>query len=246
MLDGKRVLITGANGGIGSSISEILLKNNAKLILLYHKNRNNIDKLIENFPDHKLEVFQLDLLDDTKLNNTMESILSSGHIDCLIHGVTFPISYKSILEKKWEHFQKNIELQTKSLFQLIDILVPVMKNQKHGKIINILSSSVIGTPPSGASDYVVGKYSLLGISKALAVELGKFNITVNCISPSMTNTSLIENLPSKLKEISISQTPLGRLGEPRDIASLTLFLCSDMSDFISGENFLVTGGQIMH
>ena len=74
MLDGKRVLITGANGGIGSSISEILLKNNAKLILLYHKNRNNIDKLIENFPDHKLEVFQLDLLDDTKLNYKRKNI----------------------------------------------------------------------------------------------------------------------------------------------------------------------------
>jgi 3-oxoacyl-[acyl-carrier protein] reductase len=248
MLNGKRILITGANGGIGNSICEIFLKNNAKLVLLYNNNRDNIDQLLKNYGDQKsnIDIFQVDLLNNLQLQNTAASIISTGNIDGIIHCVTLPIVYKNFLQKTWEDYQMNIELQTKSFLELVHYLIPSMKKQKHGKIVNILSSTVVGKPISGASDYIVAKYSLLGLSKALAIELGSFNINVNCISPSMTNTPLIENFPSKLKEITISQTPLGRIGEKDDVASLALFLCSNHSNFITGENILMTGGQIMY
>jgi 3-oxoacyl-[acyl-carrier protein] reductase len=121
-----------------------------------------------------------------------------------------------------------------------------MKERKRGKIISILTSYTVGRPPNNISPYLVGKYSLLGLSKSLAVELGPYGITINCISPSMTNTPLIEKLPSKLKEITASQIPLGKLAEPKNVASVALFLCSDHADYISGENILVTGAQTMH
>lgn len=248
MLKGKRIVITGANGGIGNSICETFLKNDAKLVLLYNNNRNNIDQLLKNYENYKsnIEIFQVDLLNNSQLQNTAESIISNSNIDGIVHCVTLPIVYKNFLQKTWKDYQMNIELQTKSFLELIHYLIPSMKKQKQGKIVNILSSVVVGKPASGVSDYIVGKYSLLGLSKALATELGSFNINVNCISPSMTNTSLIENFPSKLKEIMISQTPLGRIGEKDDVASLALFLCSNYSNYITGENILITGGQTMY
>jgi len=248
MLDGKRILLTGANGGLGSSICETFLKNNASLVLLYHKKRENIDQILKKYEkqDSKIEVYQVDLLNDTEFQKIINIILSNGDIDAIIHSVTLPLQNKNILQNDWSNYQSHIELQTKSLLNIVHGLVPSMKKRKQGKIINILTSIVVGRPPTGISDYIVGKYSLLGLSKSLAVELGPFNITVNCISPSMIDTPLTEKLPRKFKEIHISQTPLGRLGEPQDVASLALFLCSSYSDFVSGENFLITGAGTMH
>jgi 3-oxoacyl-[acyl-carrier protein] reductase len=93
------------------------------------------------------------------------------------------------------------------------------------------------------SSYVTAKHSSLGLSKSLAVELGPFGINVNCVSPSLIDDSLTSFMPSKLKEIIVSQTPMKRLAEPIDVAKAVLFLCSNLSDFITGENMLVTGGQ---
>ena len=122
-----------------------------------------------------------------------------------------------------------------------------MKSQKFGKIISILTSYVVGKPPNGIADYVVGKYSLLGLTKCMAGELGSSGIRVNSVSPSMVNTPLTDPLPSKLKEMTKSQIPLeGRLAEPIEVAGTILFLCTDNSNYITGENILVTGGHTMH
>ena len=121
-----------------------------------------------------------------------------------------------------------------------------MKERKYGRIVNILTSYVIGRPPNNQSSYIVSKYSLLGLSKSLSVELGSYGITVNSVSPSMTNTNLIEKLPLKLKEIIANNVPVGRLADPNDITSAVLFLCSKNSSYISGENILVSAGETMH
>lgn len=245
MLSGQRILITGANGGIGSSISRAFLKNNAKLVLFYHNKHDVIDKIVKNSKT-SIDTKQLDLFNTSKIDKIMKSVLQQDPIDSFVHCVTPPLHMKNFDELRWSDFQSNIDLQTKSFFQIVQSLLPTMKKNGHGKIVSILTSNVIGRPTSNMSDYVTGKYSLLGLSKALAAELGKFKITINCISPAMTNTSLIKDLPNKMKEISLSQSPLGRLAEPDDIASVALFLCSKYSDYLSGENIIVSSGQTMH
>jgi len=115
-----------------------------------------------------------------------------------------------------------------------------MKAKKYGKIISIISTSTLGKPPSNMSDYVVSKYSLLGISRCLAVEMARFNITVNCISPSFIETNLTKVLPSKFKEISLNQSTLGREITPQDVANTALSLLSENSDNITGENIVVS------
>lgn len=249
MLSGKRIIITGANGGIGFAISEMLLKNNAKLVLIYNKNKDNIDRLINQYPDkiQDIDIHQADLTNEKELEDVFSNITNTKSIDIFIHSPTYPTSNKSLMNMEWSEFQKNIELQSKSFFQITKFLIPHMKEQKMGKIISILTSYAVNNPPSGLSDYVVAKYSLLGLSKCMAVELGKFGIRVNSISPSIVNTSLIDNLPSKFKEIISSQVPLeNKIAEPSDVAGVALFLCSDSSNYISGENILLTGAYSMH
>jgi 3-oxoacyl-[acyl-carrier protein] reductase len=249
LLSEKFILITGSNGGICSSVAELLLENNANLVLLYNENRQNIDKLLSKYKNSKKKIIvkQVDLTDTKKTDEVMKKILKTTTIDIFIHGPTFEITPKNIMKIEWSEFQKNIELQTKVFLQIVKVITPSMKEKGVGKIISILSSSVIGKPPSMMSSYVVGKYALLGVSKCLAVELGKFGVSVNSISPSMTKTSLTEKFPSKYMEIAASQVPLkGKIAEPNEIASVIFFLCSKYSDYMSGENLIVSGSQIMH
>lgn len=215
--------------------------------MLYHQKRQNIDRLLERYKDSSMvSVHQVDLLDSDKIGQTMKSIVESAPVDIFVHAVTLPIKNQNVVDMQWKEYQSHIDIQTRSFFQIVRSLIPSMTVKKRGKIISILTSATVGRPPSNMSDYIVAKYSLLGLSKSMAAELGHLGITVNCISPSMTNTPLIEKFPIKLKEIAASQAPLGRLAEPSDISSLVMFLCSNNADYISGENFLVAGGQTMH
>ena len=245
MLSKKRILVTGANSKIGSSISKTLLENNANLILFYHENHDSIDILKKSF-NSSCESYKVDLLDDSQITDTITSILEKGEIDCFVHCVSLPFSLKNILDLKWENFLTNIHLQTKSFLKISQLIIPKMKVKKYGKIVSIISTSALGKPPSNMSDYVVSKYSLLGISKCLAIEVARFNISVNCISPSFIETNLTKVLPSKFKEISLNQTPLGLEITPQNVADTTLFLLSKNSDNITGENIVVSGGQTFH
>ena len=248
MLNKKHVLITGCNGGIGIEILKLLVKNKAKISISYHKNRNQIDHfLAENKEyDKNIQVYQADLTNDNELDTMLNSILNDQSIDIFIHLPTHPYVHKDLMKTTWQDIQNHINLQAKSFFNISKHSVPNMKLKKHGVIINILTSYVVGKPPSGVSDYLVGKYSLLGLTKSMAVELGKFGIRVNSISPSMVNTPLIDKLPSKLKEMTKSQIPLeSRLAEPMEIAGVVLFLCSEYASYINGDNILVTGGSSM-
>jgi len=241
----KHILITGANGGIGFGVARLLAEQKANLTLLYHENQQQL----ENFstPGQQLEIKKVDLANEKELNNTITSILQNHPIDIFIHSPAYPIQHRDIMNTTWNNFQKQIDLQTKSFLQISKLIIPQMKSQKFGKIISILTSYVVGKPPNGIPDYVVGKYSLLGLTKCMAGELGPFGIRANSVSPSMVNTPLTDPLPEKLKEITKSQIPLeGRLAEPVEVAGTVLFLCTDNSNYITGENILVTGGHTMH
>lgn len=248
MLSEKHVLITGCNGGIGIEILRLLVKNKAKISVSYHKNRNQIDDFLVKNKEYakNIQVYQADLTRDNELDVMLNSILKDQPIDIFIHLPTYPYVHKDLMKTTWQDIQDHINLQAKSFFNISKHLVPDMKLKKHGIIISILTSYVVGKPPNGVTDYVVGKYSLLGLTKSMAVELGKFGIRVNSISPSMVNTPLTDKLPSKLKEMTKSQIPLERLAEPKEIAGVVLFLCSEHANYISGDNILVTGGSSMN
>ena len=241
----KHILITGSNGGIGFEVARLLAEQKAKLTLLYHENAQQLDNFTTS--GQSLEIKKVNLVNGKEIDETISSILEDHPIDIFIHSPAYPIQHKDIMNTTWNDLQKQFDLQTKSFLQISKLIIPQMKSQKFGKIIPILTSYVVGKPPNGIADYVVGKYSLLGLAKCMAGELGSFGIRVNSVSPSMVNTPLTDPLPSKLKEITKSQIPLeNRLAEPTEVAGVVLFLCGDDANYITGENILVTGGHTMH
>ena len=240
----KHILITGANGGIGSAVAKLLAEQKANLTLLYHKNSQQL----ENFstPGQMLELRKVDLANEKEIDKTISSILEDHPIDIFIHSPAYPIQHKDIMNTAWNDFQKQFDLQTKSFFQISKSIVPHMKSKKSGKIISILSSYVVGKPPIGIADYLVGKYSLLGLTKCMAAELGSFGIRVNSVSPSMVNTPLTDPLHKTIKEVMKSQIPIeNRFAEPSEVAEVVLFLCTEGANYITGENILITGGYSM-
>ena len=244
MLKDKTVLITGANGGIGNEVSKIFVKNNAKVILIYHEKKNEVSKIVNS--NKNTIIKKIDLLNENEISKSIKLLLKKSEIDIFIHLPTLTYSHSDILKNEWKDYEKNIELQVKSLFLISKYLLPGMQKRRYGKIISVLTSFVIGKPPSGISDYIVSKYALMGLIKCMAVEFGKFGINVNAISPSIIETPLTEKLPSKLKEITKMQTPLNNeLISTNDVANLILFLCKKESASITGENIIISGGHTM-
>lgn len=127
---GQRVLITGANGGVGISICEAFLKNNADLVLIYHQDRDKIDELLEKNPEFvsKVEVHQVNLLSDKKISQKMKVVLNSKPINIFIHSVSLPLKMKGVRELHWKDFQEHLDIQVKSFFKIVQLLIPKMKN----------------------------------------------------------------------------------------------------------------------
>ncbi|MEK7629060.1 MAG: SDR family oxidoreductase [Patescibacteria group bacterium] len=230
MFKDKIILILGGTGSIGSSIAEAF--NDEGAIVCCHGQTGG---------------YSADLRNSTETTQLIEKIIGKyGFIDVIVNSVSNLANIASFEKKDWADFIGHLEIQLKSCVETTKLVLPYMKKRGNGKIINILSSYTIGSPPSSLSDYVTAKYALLGLTKALAKELGRFNINVNAVSPSFIKNSFTKNIPEKLDEILISQTPMGRLTTEKDVANTVLFLASEKANFISGENIVVSGGSVMN
>ncbi len=243
----KKILITGSTGTLGNALVEALASKDVEFYLHYFNDekRTHLESITSTL-SCKSFFLKADFTDESQAKDMASQILKAGGVDIIIHCVSLPIQRNEILKKEWSDFKKHISLQVGSLFFMTKQLIPMMKEKKSGKIISILTEYIIGIPPSAISDYVMAKYALLGFSKCIASEYGKYGITCNCVSPGVMETDLTKDLPGKFKEIIISQTPLNRLTTPKDVASLIKYLCSEEASFITGENILVNGGHVMN
>jgi len=246
-MEEKNILITGATGGIGNAIAEKMKGENHILLLNYCQAENKKGNLEKGFGKENKNTwfFKADLTIEKEVERMMNEISKIGDVDIIIHCVSLPLERGELIQKGPADFQRHFDLQVKSLLGILKRTIPQMKKNKFGRIITVITEGVIGKPPSNLADYVTAKYALLGFSKCLAVEYGKFNITCNSVSPGLTETALTEDFPNKLKEIVAAQTPLGRICKKEDIAGVVKFLCSDEAGFINGENIAVNGGCLM-
>ena len=239
-LNNTNVILTGATGGIGNSILEGLVNAGAN-VLATGTNDEKLKKIKEKFKSVKTIKF------DISLHDKIEDFINESHksldnkVDVLINNAGITRDNLSIRMKneEWNHV---INLNLTSTFLLSKNIIKKMLKNKKGKIINI--SSLVGhTGNIGQANYTASKAGVIAMSKTLALEYGKKNINVNCVSPGFITTEMTDKINEDYKKLLKSKIPLDRFGSPVDIANTVLFLCSDLSDYITGETIHVNGGM---
>tara|TARA_B100000886_G_scaffold260544_1_gene185413 strand:+ start:4686 stop:5423 length:738 start_codon:yes stop_codon:yes gene_type:complete len=239
-LKNTNIIITGATGGIGKSIVEKLYNLNANIIAT----GTNLEKLnIIKSRFNNVSTIKFDISNHDKLDQLIEDCnkIFENKIDILINnaGIT---SDNLSLRMKNDEWNKVINLNLTSSFLLSKNAIKKMLKNKSGKIINI--TSVVGhTGNFGQANYAASKAGLVGMSKSLALEYGKKNIKVNCVSPGLIKSEMTDKISESFIKSLKDKIPLERFGSPGDVANVVVFLCSGMSDYITGETIHVNGGM---
>ena len=239
-LKNTNIILTGATGGIGNSILEKLITSGAN-VLATGTNEDKLKSIKEKYENVITEKFDISNHSEiesfvNKANDTL-----GGRIDVLINNAGITRDNLSIRMKE-EEWQKVIDINLTSTFLLSKNSIKKMLKSKKGKIINI--TSVVGhTGNIGQANYTASKAGVVAMSKSLALEYGKKNINVNCISPGFITTEMTDKINDEYKEILKSRIPLDRFGSPNDIANAVIFLSSELSDYITGETLHVNGGM---
>ena len=241
-LKDKNIIVTGASGGIGSSIVEKLNIAGANILASGTK-KERLDKIKDKFSN--IKILKFDISQSNKIEKFIEDATNElgGSLDCIINnaGVT---QDNLAIRMSLEEWQKVIDINLTSTFLISKFAIKKMLKNKSGKIINI--TSVVGhTGNLGQVNYTASKAGIIAMSKSLALEYAKKNININCISPGFIKTAMTEKLDNKFRDAIISKIPSARFGDPDDIANAVLFLCSNQSSYINGETLHVNGGMYM-
>jgi len=239
-LENKNIILTGATGGIGSSIVDMLIGLKANLVV----SGTNEKKLEQLKKKHKnVIVLKQDIAAHEQLEEFIDKCSNElgEKIDVLINNAGVTNDNLTIRMNK-DEWDRVINVNLTSTFLLSKYVIKKMLKKKFGKIINI--TSVVGhTGNLGQANYSASKGGVTSMSKSLSLEYAKKNITINCIAPGFIETAMTEKINEDYKNQLKSKIPLDRFGTPQDIANCTAFLCSDLSNYITGETIHVNGGM---
>jgi len=241
-LKGKKVLVTGASGGIGKAIAMELSLNGADLCLT-GRNKTELENL-KKIIGGNCQIIISDLSNSEGINNLADQAQEiMGQIDILVNnaGITKDNLFMRMSEDDWNDVM-NINLN--SIFKLTKQLIKGMIKRRYGRIINI--TSVIGVAGgAGQSNYSASKAGIIAMSKSLAQEVGSRSVTVNSIAPGFIETNMTAELSNDRKEDILRSISIGRLGKPDDIAGAVCFLASDKASYITGQTIHINGGMLM-
>ena len=240
-LKNKKVLITGATGGIGNSLVEKFSKHGA-VIAATGTNEEKLNDLKKKYTDIYTEKFRLD--EHNKIEKFIENIDKKLEgLDILVNnaGITLDNLSIRLTEENWK---KVLDVNLTSSFLMCKHAIKKMLKKKYGKIINI--TSIVGhTGNLGQANYAASKAGIVAFSKSLAIEYAKKNINVNCVSPGFIKTEMTDKINEDFKKTLISKIPAADLGTGEDVSNCVAFLASDMASYINGETIHVNGGMYM-
>jgi 3-oxoacyl-[acyl-carrier protein] reductase len=241
-LKDKKIIVTGASGGIGNSIVKKLSDHGASILATGTK----IEKLEELKSKYKnISIIKFDISQSDKIEEFIENATTElgGNLDCIVNNAGSTQDNLAI-RMSLDEWKKVIDLNLTATFLLSKFAIKKMLKNRSGKIVNI--TSVVGhTGNLGQANYTASKAGIVAMSKSLAIEYAKKNLNINCVSPGFIKTAMTDKIDEKFKEIIISKIPSARLGEPDDVANAVLFLVSDQSNYINGETIHVNGGMYM-
>ncbi len=241
-LKNKKVVLTGATGGIGNSIAEIFINQDA-ILLGTGTNDERLENLKKDF--QKIIIKKFDISKHQEIETFVENACNEldGAPDVLINNAGITRDNLS-LRMTIDEWNKVINTNLTSTFLLCKFFLKKMIKKKYGKIINI--TSVVGhTGNVGQANYSASKSGIIGMSKSLSIEYAKKNININCVSPGFIQTKMTDKIDLKFKEVILSKIPSNKLGQPSDVANVVAFLSSDMSNYITGETIHVNGGMYL-
>ncbi len=243
MLKNKVAVVTGGTRGIGLAIVKAFLKEGAS-VALFGSRAETVNKALEEIkaetPDASIMGLSPDLSDYAAVEKAMKEVQAHfGRIDILANNAGVS-ARESLYEYDPAAFQKVMDLNVNSVFYCAKAVAPIMKEQGAGSIINTSSMVSLYGQPSGCS-YPASKYAVNGLTKSLARELGKDNIRVNAVLPGVTRTDMVAALPQEMVDRIAATIPLGRVGEPEEVANAFVFLASDKASYITGATLSVDG-----
>ena len=237
----KKILITGATGGIGYSLVKKFVSLQGTIVATGTKTEK-LDSLKKEFPN--ISVIKFDISDHSKIEEFIESASSQlTGLDVLVNNAGINMDNLS-LRMKDEEWKKVIDVNLGSTFFLCKHAIKKMLKNKYGRIVNI--TSIVGhTGNLGQSNYAASKAGIIGMSKSLAIEYAKKNITINCVSPGFIQSKMTDNIIESIKSVLTSRIPMSKLGTGEDVANTVAFLSSDAASYITGETVHVNGGMYM-
>ena len=237
----KKIIITGATGGIGNELVKKFTSLNGK-VLATGTNQEKLEKLKKNFPT--IETLKFDISNHSAIENFIEQAFSKlKGLDILVNNAGITLDNLS-LRMKEEEWQKVIDINLSSTFYACKYGLKKMLKNKFGRIINI--PSIVGhTGNVGQANYTASKAGMIAMSKSLAIEYAKKNITINCVSPGFIETNMTDQINDEIKKNLMSRIPMSRLGSGEDVSNSVVFLASDAASYITGETIHVNGGMYM-
>lgn len=246
LLQGKVAVVTGGTRGIGFAIVKKFLENGAKVALLGSR-QETVDKALQKIKeeDTNAEVvgYWPNLMNAGEVEEVFTKVKDAyGSLDILVNNAGVS-ARDSFYEYKPEDFEKVIDLNLNSVFICAQAAAKIMKEQGGGVILNTSSMVSIYGQPAGVG-YPASKFAVNGLTKSLARELGRDQIRVNAVAPGVTRTDMVAALPEEMVQRLTATIPLGRVGEPEDVANAFLFLASDMASYVTGEILSVDGAAM--
>ena len=246
LLEGRTALVTGASRGIGRAIAATLCEHGAHVCVNYSKSERAAANLVQELVERggSASMVKADVTDAAEARRLVEVAGAERGIDILINNAGPKIKSLPFADLGWADMHLAHEQIVAPVFHVTQAALPALKASR-GRVVNVLSSAALGRTAHNWLPYVSAKAALLALSKNLAQELGPMGVRVNMVSPSMVETDLTAEVPDRIRQMIVSRTPLRRLGTPEDVAGAVLFLVSPFADFVTGENLLVTGGDVM-
>ncbi|VYT83558.1 3-oxoacyl-[acyl-carrier-protein] reductase [Clostridium tertium] len=247
MIQNKSAIVTGATRGIGKEIARTLAQNGANIAFNYRTYNEEVESFIKELEgfDVRVLAFKCDVSKEEEVNEFIKEVKNKfERVDILVNnaGIT---KDGLIIRMDEKDFKDVLDVNLTGTFNMTKAASSIMVRQRSGKIINI--SSVVGVAGNaGQCNYAASKAGVIGFSKSVARELAGRSINVNVIAPGYINTDMTKVLPEKVREEVLKTIPMKKIGEPKEIANLVLFLSSDLSNYITGQVINVDGGMVMH
>ena len=250
-IEKQTVLVTGAGRGLGSEIAKSFHKQGAKVVINYRNSYESAKKLFDSLGENTI-LIKGDVREKEQISKMNDELLSKGiRVNTIVHNAINDFVFNGDQRKKidaldWQDFQNQIETTQKGFLNLLNIFTPNMKKNSFGRVISI-GTNLFQNPVIPYHDYTAAKGGLLSLTRTAAIDLGKFNITVNMVSGGLLKvTDASKGTPESVFEYIASITPLRKVTTTEDFSDAVLFFASPWSRAVTGQNLIVDGGLVLN